>query len=88
MMKTFLVGYKCVNKKERTGCECTIDVEDEVKEAYRKENKFDYDENCYYDFVKTDGVVDYETAIQQQSATEAESARDIWIDIEVIKEIH
>lgn len=79
--RRWLVGFTCYTN--RYGCECNLDTQQRVKNEFKRNYGFDYDDYCYYDLVEApDAKTAKEWAWDAQGATE--SPHDVWEDVEVI----
>ena len=89
MLHAYLVGLKCFDNSQNFGCECTIDVEDSVKEEFFAEHETKYDNCCQYAIVHVENLehMTLTDCLRQQGATEFETAVNIWNDYEVFVEI-
>lgn len=87
MKRTFLVGLKCVTKSGNMACDCTLEVDAEVKRRFQQLTGCCYDNNCRYELIQAASHIDLELCLQQQGSTEYENAKKIWVDFEIITEI-
>lgn len=85
-MKTFLVGFRCPTHRY---CSCTAEVPDEEREKFEAEYGFPYSDYCYYDLVEAPSAdeITLEVALRQQGATEYETAKELWTEADVIREV-
>lgn len=85
-VKTALIGFQCPVRMANIGCECNIDVPDEIKQEFEELHGFEYDEFCYYDVASyyPQDELSRDWMYHTQGATEFESAKEIWPYCEVI----
>ena len=84
--KMYLVGFICYNN--HYGCECNIDIPNDVKEDFLEKYSFEYDEYCYYDIIIANNENQaLQFAYAQQGATEEETAKEIWSEVDLIQEV-
>ena len=87
-MVVYLVGFKCYLNASNIGCECNIDVPEDVKREFEEKNGFPYDEYCLYDIVCADDEIEaLELAYSQCGAAEEETIRENFPEVEVICKI-
>jgi len=62
-MYSYLVGFRCFDYKY--GCLCTHDIDQKVKDNFKKKYGIEYNSYCYFDYYVADNEEDLKLMIKE-----------------------